>query len=172
MTGFYPSPAGATECRLDLQAWAALARPIRCSTRPSPTSRPSLICRTGDAGVEHFIVPIDACYELAGRMRLYWRGFDGGTEARASIADFLGASDPRQRSVSQERLTWQNSSSTASVRRPDKYAVIPSMSLKLRISETTGQRVDAIALRCQIRIEPARRRYTDGRGRAAQRPVR
>ena len=43
---------------------------------------------------------------------------------------------------------------------PDKYAVAPSMSLKLRISETSGQRVDAIALRCQIRIEPARRRYS------------
>jgi Family of unknown function (DUF6084) len=43
---------------------------------------------------------------------------------------------------------------------PDRYAVVPSMNLKLRISETTGQRVEAIALRCQIRIEPARRRYT------------
>lgn len=43
---------------------------------------------------------------------------------------------------------------------PDKFAVVPSMSLKLRISETTGQRVDAIALRCQIRIEPARRKYS------------
>jgi hypothetical protein len=45
--------------------------------------------------------------------------------------------------------------------RPDRYAVVPSMTLTLRISETTGQRVDAIALRCQIRIEPARRRYND-----------
>jgi len=44
---------------------------------------------------------------------------------------------------------------------PDKYAVVPSMSLVLRISETTGRKIDAIALRCQIRIEPARRRYTD-----------
>lgn len=43
---------------------------------------------------------------------------------------------------------------------PDKYAVTPSMSLVLRIAETTGQRIDAIALRCQIRIEPARRRYS------------
>ncbi len=43
---------------------------------------------------------------------------------------------------------------------PDKFAVTPSMSLRLRISETTGQRVDAIALRCQIRIEPARRKYS------------
>jgi hypothetical protein len=44
---------------------------------------------------------------------------------------------------------------------PDKYAVAPSMSLTLRIAETTGVKVDAIALRCQIRIEPTRRRYTD-----------
>ena len=44
--------------------------------------------------------------------------------------------------------------------RPDRYAVTPSMSLILRIAETTGQRIDAIALRCQIRIEPARRRYS------------
>ena len=45
--------------------------------------------------------------------------------------------------------------------RADRYAVVPSMMLTLRISETTGQRVEAIALRCQIRIEPARRRYSD-----------
>jgi Family of unknown function (DUF6084) len=44
--------------------------------------------------------------------------------------------------------------------RPDKFAVAPSMSLSLKIAETTGQHIDAIALRCQIRIEPARRRYT------------
>jgi hypothetical protein len=43
----------------------------------------------------------------------------------------------------------------------ERYAVVPSFTLQLRISETTGQRVDAIALRCQIRIEPMRRRYTD-----------
>ena len=45
--------------------------------------------------------------------------------------------------------------------RAERFAVTPSMSLLLRIAETTGERIDAIALRCQIRIEPARRRYTD-----------
>ena len=45
--------------------------------------------------------------------------------------------------------------------RADKYAVSPSMSLVLRIAETSGQKVEAIALRCQIRIEPTRRQYTD-----------
>jgi hypothetical protein len=45
--------------------------------------------------------------------------------------------------------------------KPDRYAVVPAMTMTLRISETSGQRVEAIALRCQIRIEPARRRYSD-----------
>jgi hypothetical protein len=45
--------------------------------------------------------------------------------------------------------------------RADRYAVVPSFTLTLRISETTGQPIDAIVLRCQIRIEPVRRRYTD-----------
>jgi hypothetical protein len=43
----------------------------------------------------------------------------------------------------------------------DRFAVAPAMTLRLRISETSGQRVEAIALRCQLRIEPARRRYSD-----------
>ena len=42
----------------------------------------------------------------------------------------------------------------------ERYAVMPSISLALRISETSGQRIDTIALRCQIRIEPTRRRYS------------
>ena len=45
--------------------------------------------------------------------------------------------------------------------RADKYAVVPQMFMTLRISETSGRRVEAIALRCQLRIEPARRRYSD-----------
>jgi len=42
----------------------------------------------------------------------------------------------------------------------DRYAVAPSMAFTLRISDSSGQRVEAIALRCQIRIEPSRRRYS------------
>jgi uncharacterized protein DUF6084 len=45
--------------------------------------------------------------------------------------------------------------------RADRFAAYPSMFFTLRISETSGQRVEAIALRCQLRIEPTRRRYTD-----------
>jgi hypothetical protein len=43
---------------------------------------------------------------------------------------------------------------------PGRYAAVPTLQLRLRISETTGAQVHAIALRCQIRIEPQRRRYS------------
>src|SRR5262249_8194518 len=86
--GCSPSPAGATECRLDLAAWDRLATDHPLLAAIAPDVEAALICRT-DEGVEHFLVPVDACYELAGRMRLYWRGFDGGEQARQSIADFL-----------------------------------------------------------------------------------
>ena len=90
VTAFYPSPAGATECRLDLAAWDRLAAAHPLLGEMAPDVEAILISRADDGTTEHFLVPIDACYELAGRMRLHWRGFDGGAEARQSIAEFLG----------------------------------------------------------------------------------
>ena len=45
--------------------------------------------------------------------------------------------------------------------RAERFSVVPSLTMELQISETTGRPVDAIALRCQIRIEPQRRRYSE-----------
>jgi hypothetical protein len=44
----------------------------------------------------------------------------------------------------------------------EPYAVAPQLTARLRIEETTGQRIHAIALRCQVRIEPQARRYDGG----------
>jgi len=41
----------------------------------------------------------------------------------------------------------------------EPYAVAPQLTTRLRIEEATGQVVHAIALRCQVRIEPQRRQY-------------
>jgi Family of unknown function (DUF6084) len=41
----------------------------------------------------------------------------------------------------------------------EPYAAGPTLSFRVRIAETTGTPVHAMALRCQIRIEPQRRRY-------------
>ena len=89
LTGFYPSPAGATECRLDLAAWARLADAHPLLRAADDDVEAVLITRSPSEGIEAFVVPVDACYELAGRMRLHWRGFDGGSEARQAIAAFL-----------------------------------------------------------------------------------
>jgi hypothetical protein len=101
VVGFYPSPAGATECRLDLGEWDRLAAAHPLLSRAEPDVEATLVYR-GDSGVEYFLVPIDACYELAGRMRLHWRGFDGGAEARQSIAEFLDRVRTRARALSRE----------------------------------------------------------------------
>jgi hypothetical protein len=44
---------------------------------------------------------------------------------------------------------------------PDSAAASPTILLRLHIEETTGAVVHALVLRCQIRIEPQRRRYDD-----------
>ncbi|WP_432094554.1 DUF6084 family protein [Streptomyces sp. bgisy100] len=46
--------------------------------------------------------------------------------------------------------------------RPEPYGAGPTLLFRLRIEETEGLRVHAIALRCQMRIEPVRRRYEPG----------
>lgn len=52
--------------------------------------------------------------------------------------------------------------------RPDASAAAPVVLLRLRIRETTGTPVHALALRCQIRIEPQRRRYDDTEAEAVR----
>ena len=44
--------------------------------------------------------------------------------------------------------------------RVEPYAAVPTLSLGLRIDETSGARVQAIALRVQIRIDPQLRHYS------------
>ena len=41
------------------------------------------------SGSECYVVPIDVCYELVGRLRQLWRGFDGGQDARDAIDGFF-----------------------------------------------------------------------------------
>jgi hypothetical protein len=43
--------------------------------------------------------------------------------------------------------------------RPEPHAAVPTIMLRLRVAETSGGAVHALALRVQIRIEPQRRRY-------------
>ncbi|MCM4080969.1 DUF5947 family protein [Paractinoplanes hotanensis] len=85
MVAFYPGPAGATESELPLPAWERLA-----AGHPElRTLRPDVEAVLARRGQDAFLVPIDACYELTGRLRTLWRGFDGGQEAHAAIEEFF-----------------------------------------------------------------------------------
>jgi len=105
---FYPGPAGATESQLDMDAWNAIR---------GADSRVGLLiddveallvrvpeARAGSADGEScepqtYLVPIDACYEFVGRLRMLWRGFDGGQEARAFIDSFFSDIQARAKNV-------------------------------------------------------------------------
>ncbi|MET9150500.1 DUF6084 family protein [Streptomyces griseoflavus] len=50
--------------------------------------------------------------------------------------------------------------------RADPYAVGPALVFRLRVTSSPGVPVHAVALRCQIRIEPARRGYDDAEAAA------
>ena len=50
----------------------------------------ALLVRVGDAEpAECYLVPIDACYEFVGRLRMLWRGFDGGQDVRRFVDEFF-----------------------------------------------------------------------------------
>jgi hypothetical protein len=88
---FYPGPAGATESELDLEAWTDIrtADP-RADTMAADTE--ALLVRVPDdetASPHVYLVPIDACYEFVGRLRMMWRGFDGGQDVRNYIDEFF-----------------------------------------------------------------------------------
>ncbi len=96
---FYPGPAGATESELPLDAWERIlaANPQLGQLRPDVEA---LLLRGADRDHEGYschVVPIDTCYELVGRLRSLWRGFDGGTEARAAIEEFFATVAARSR---------------------------------------------------------------------------
>jgi hypothetical protein len=52
--------------------------------------------------------------------------------------------------------------------KPDVSAATPTISLRLNIKETSGARVHALVLRCQLRIEPQRRLYDDREAEAVR----
>jgi hypothetical protein len=43
---------------------------------------------------------------------------------------------------------------------PDPYAAAPTLLFRLKVDEATGEPIHSVSLRCQIRIEPQKRRYT------------
>jgi hypothetical protein len=88
---FYPGPAGATESELPLGAWERIVTAHPALAQLAPDVEAFLV-RQPDRGhpeAASHLLPIDRCYELVGALRTAWRGFDGGSEARALLDAFF-----------------------------------------------------------------------------------
>ena len=73
---FYPSPAGATESMLSLEGWDQLVADNPVLGALEPDVEALLINRTSGAR-DHFIAPIDRCFELVGLIRISWTSATG-----------------------------------------------------------------------------------------------
>jgi Family of unknown function (DUF5947) len=93
MSVLYPSPAGATESRLALEAWDEILRQNPALSDMDSDVEALLVNRIGyvrgAAPAEYYRLPIDACYKLVGIIRMHWRGLSGGSEVWQELGHFF-----------------------------------------------------------------------------------
>lgn len=98
VVAFYPSPAGATESLLELDAWNDVVRDNPVLESMAPDVEALLVNRLSpgrgqpareQTDHEYYLAPIDKCFQLVGLIRTNWRGFSGGTEVWQEIAAFF-----------------------------------------------------------------------------------
>jgi hypothetical protein len=94
VVAMYPSPAGATESLLSLEAWDEIARQNPELETLEADVEALLVNRIGHSRgftrPEYYLLPIDQCFRLVGLIRSNWHGFSGGTEVWQKIAEFFG----------------------------------------------------------------------------------
>ena len=88
VVALYPSPAGATESELYLDAWNELvaANPVLADLEPEVEAL--VVNRLADPA-RFAIVPIDRCYELVGMIKASWEGISGGDAVRNAVDVFF-----------------------------------------------------------------------------------
>ncbi|KUI24239.1 hypothetical protein AU196_20265 [Mycobacterium sp. IS-1742] len=103
VVALYPGPAGATESELDLDAWQSIRASDPRADLPADDTEALLVRIPARADAQTspqcYLLPIDACYELVGRLRLLWRGFDGGAEVEEYLSGFFDRIAERGRVV-------------------------------------------------------------------------
>jgi len=89
----YPSPAGAVESLLPLDAWSEIVQENAVLSQLRPDIEALLVNRVGHAHelspAEYYIAPIDDCYRLVGLIRANWKGLSGGSEVWIEIGRFF-----------------------------------------------------------------------------------
>ena len=90
VVAYYPSPGGATESLLTLEAWEGIAAAHSRIGQMQPDVEALLVNRVASPP-DYYIVPIDRCYELSGIVRKHWQGFTGGDDVWREVANFFAA---------------------------------------------------------------------------------
>jgi hypothetical protein len=90
----YPSPAGAVESLLPIDAWSETVQQNPALNRLRSDVEALLVNRVGHAHnsgarAEYYIAPIDECYRLVGLIRANWKGLSGGSEVWNEIGSFF-----------------------------------------------------------------------------------
>lgn len=94
VVALYPSPAGATESELDLDAWNDLvtANPVLAGLEPDVEA---LIVSRTSKPPRHAVAPIDECYRLVGMVKATWEGISGGQGPEHAIEAFFSELEAR-----------------------------------------------------------------------------
>ena len=88
VVAFYPSPAGATESELGLDAWDALVHANPALHRLEPDAEALIVNRLAEPP-QYAIAPIDVCYALVGLIKSRWEGISGGDALGGAVSDFF-----------------------------------------------------------------------------------
>jgi hypothetical protein len=98
VVAFYPSPAGATESELSLEAWAALAERNPVLHDLDVDAEALVVNRLSDPH-QYVIAPIDDCYALVGLIKSRWEGISGGDALQQAVPQFFAAMRARAKAV-------------------------------------------------------------------------
>jgi len=88
MVAFYPSPAGATESELRLDAWDALVERNPVLADLDADAEALIANRLADPP-QYVIAPIDDCYRLVGMIKARWEGISGGAALETAVPEFF-----------------------------------------------------------------------------------
>lgn len=101
---YYPGPAGATESLLELRAWEELeaANPILATLAPDVEA---LLVNRARGARQHYLVPIEDCYDLVGLIRTRWRGLTGGQEVWKAIESFFDTLEQESKEATRDGST-------------------------------------------------------------------
>ncbi|HVS95528.1 MAG TPA: DUF5947 family protein [Puia sp.] len=89
IVAYYPVAAGWMESTmLRMEAWNGLLADNPLLAGMSPDIEAFLVDRLTDPA-QHFIVPMDTCFQLIGTIRKNWKGICGGSEVTDAIRGFF-----------------------------------------------------------------------------------